>query len=208
MKPKVTSATRNPLAMKLVQPLTREFELTVRPIQHPSLSILSHKHEKEFHSAIPLIQTNPEEAIKILTALEQRYPAVLPVLNNLISALLSAGQDEEAEIRIVELYREYPDYIFAKIMYGEYCLLHDKLEEIPKVFRNLWDPKLLYPERNVFHVSEVTSFVGFVGLYFFAIGDMKLAQEYYEYLYKLAPTNPQTLRMKNVLFPEIEGYIQ
>ena len=69
------------------------------------------------------------------------------------------------------------------------------------------DPKLLYPERNVFHVSEVTSFVGFVGLYFFAIGDMKLAQEYYEYLYKLAPTNPQTLRMKNVLFPEIEGYI-
>ena len=37
--------------------------------------------------------------------------------------------------------------------------------------------------------------------------DMKLAQEYYEYLYKLAPTNPQTLRMKNVLFPEIEGYI-
>ena len=78
----------------------------------------------------------------------------------------------------------------------------------PKVFRNLWDPKLLYPERDVFHVSEVTAFVGFVGLYFFAIGDMKLAQEYYEYLYKLAPTNPQTLRMKNVLFPEIEGYIQ
>jgi tetratricopeptide (TPR) repeat protein len=207
MKRKVTSAVRNPLIKKPLQPLSRDFEVTVRPVYHPSLSILSEKNQQEFHSTIPLIREEPEKALIVFRDLYERYPGVPPVKSNLIASLYAAGHDDEAEAMALELYSEHPDYIFAKIIYAEYCLLHDRLDEIPAIFNNVWDPKLLYPDREVFHVSEVTALIGFMGLYFYAIGQMDLARQYYDYLYNLAPTHPQTLRLKNVIFPDPEPLI-
>ncbi len=62
---------------------------------------------------------------------------------------------------------------------------------------------LLYPERKRFHVSEVVSFMGVVGLYFYATRRRDLAQQHYAVLQKLAPGHPVTRELGRRLSPSL-----
>ena len=205
MKRKVTSAKQTPHVPHTFN--SRTFHITSQPIVHPSMVNVKGKDKQTFINATSLIRTNPIEAILLLRNLEQRYPMALPIQYNLIMALMANNEDSEADKRTVELYTKYPDYLFAKILYAEFCLIHDALEIIPQIFNNVWDPKLLYPNRDTFHISEVASFVGVCGLYFYSVGEINLAHEYLEYLITISPNHFQTNRLKNVLFPEYDMLI-
>lgn len=202
MKRKVTAATRTPNVPHTIN--SRTFHITSQPIIHPTMASVKGKDKQEYIQATQLIRTHPEQAIAILRNLAAKYPTALPVQYNLIMALMANNEDQEADARTIELYQQHPDYFFAKILYAEYCLIHDHLQEIPKIFSNVWDPKLLYPHRDTFHISEITAFVGTCGLFFYSIGEMNLAHEYLEYLIKVAPNHFQTNRLKYILFPEPE----
>ena len=98
-----------------------------------------------------------------------------------------------------ELYEKYPDYLFAKIQYAELCLRNKDLQKIPVIFNNKFDLQLLYPERKVFHISEMLSFIGFMGEYSCQRSDFQQAERYLEILKELDPEDLRTKRLDNKL---------
>ena len=150
-----------------------------------------------------LIRTKPEQAISPLVELITKYPQV-PVLYNYLKASYDAtGQSEKSEDLLEQLYRQYPDYLFAKTQYAFRCLRQGALEQIPAIFQNKFDLKVLYPNRNVFHISEFTAFTGLMALYHQSINDSCTAKQHYWRLKKMAPQHKLTAVIQSQIYPSI-----
>jgi len=128
----------------------------------------------------------------------------IPVLYNYLSVAYSrAGQREKSEAVARENYRRNPDYLFARLNYAELCLDKRDYEKIGEIFEQKFDLKLLYPQRKRFHISEVASFMGLIGIYFFETGERQAAEKYYDVLQQIAPGYPMTKRLRRKLFPNL-----
>jgi hypothetical protein len=112
-----------------------------------------------------------------------------------------AGQRREAEAVAEENYRQNPEYLFARVNYAEVCLARGAHAQVAEIFAHTFDLRLLYPQRKRFHLSEVTNFMGVVGLYFLATGNRELAEHYESFLQEIAPEFPITRRLHKQLFP-------
>jgi len=145
-------------------------------------------------------QAHPRDAIPELIAWIERYPNVLQFSNYLVAAYTVSGQKEKSDEQIEENYRRHPDYLFARVHYGETCLGRGDLDRIPEIFQGKYDLKMLYPNRTKFHVTEVTAFMGLMGAYFVATGKRDVAKRYYEGLVQLDPKNKATRRLRALLF--------
>ena len=139
-----------------------------------------------------LIQRNPKQAIEPLEKLKQEYPNIPRIYNYLMAAYLKTGNPKKADELIIENYQKHPDYLFARTNYAEYCLRHNNLDEIYKIFDNKFDLKLLYPHRNDFHISEVTGFYGILGIFFIRTGTRESAENLYKMLKRLDPDHSTT----------------
>ncbi len=92
-----------------------------------------------------------------------------------------------------------PDYLFSKLNYAEICLKEGNYEKVPEILEGKYDLKSLYPERDLFHITEVVYFMGVVGTCF-AIMDMEeQARVYYNSLKKLAPDDQYTESLEKYL---------
>ena len=108
---------------------------------------------------------------------------------------------------ILENYQRNPDYLFARLNYGELCRLQGDYEQIAEIFEHKFDLKLLYPRRKRFHISEVANFMGLIGVYFFETGQPDVAERYYEMLEQIAPDYPMTRLLQSKLHPTFFGRI-
>ena len=51
--------------------------------------------------------------------------------------------------------KRFPDYLFGRLAYARDCLERGDLDKVSEIFEGKFDLKLLYPDRERFHVSEV-----------------------------------------------------
>lgn len=176
------------------------YEVTYEPILDRSYRRLPKRVKDAVERLHNLSQTQPLEAIPELVKWTKERPD-LPVFYNYLSAAYSlAGQEAEAEEAIRDNYRRNPDYLFARLNYGELCLAQGNHDRIPELFDHKFDLKLLYPKRSRFHISEVLGFMGLMGAYFYDVGKRDMAQRYYEMLNELEPQDPQTVRLRKKLY--------
>ncbi len=112
---------------------------------------------------------NPNKAIWQIFDAINKFPN-LPQLYNYLSICFFAIDENEKALQVIQKSIElFPDYLFSKLNYAEHLILNDQLEEIPKLFKNKYDLKLLYPNRDEFHISEVLSFYYTMAHYFIKI---------------------------------------
>lgn len=166
-----------------------KYEITYDPIDSdpypPEL-------EDELSKTHDLIHKSPKKAIPRIKKLIKEY-SNLKMLYNWLSAAYSAiGENKKAENTVCENYKNNPDYLFAKLNYAEICLSKGNHKEVPKIFNEKYDLKLLYPEKTVFHVTEVIGFFSVLCKYFIKIYDIESANKYYEVLEKVDPEHPFT----------------
>jgi tetratricopeptide (TPR) repeat protein len=129
-----------------------------------------------------------------------------PVLDNLLTFLhLQNRELKKAEELIVQSYQNYPDYLFAKINYADYCLRKKRKEEIPRIFPT-FELSKLFPNKSSFHVSEFRGFMIFLSRYHRFIGEKKEAQKYYEYAYAADPTHPSVVFLEKELSRGLKRY--
>ena len=145
------------------------------------------------------VKSNPQKAAAILEELKGKYPGAPQVYNLLGQAYFTLGDKTKAHATAKENYLKNPDYLFAKINYAESFIQKQQYEKIPSIFDNKLDLKLLYPHRDVFHVSEVASFFGVIGLYYVSIKDRDLAEGCYKIMRKVYPDHPLTKRLLTFL---------
>ena len=177
------------------------YEITDEPILDRQYRRLPKKVKDSINRLYESIQNQPLEAIPELLEWIEKYPNVPLFYNYLSVAYSRSGQDQKVEEVIRENYRRNPEYLFARLNYGELCLSKRDYDRIPELFDHKFDLKLLYPKRNRFHISEVMGFMGLFGAYFFEIGDREMAQKYYEFLEQIDPSHVYTRRLRRKLFP-------
>ncbi len=139
-----------------------------------------------------LLDEEPLEMIGRLDSLKEKYPEYPRIYNYLAKAYMLVGEPKKMVEVIEENYRRNPDYLFAKVNYADMCLKENALEKIPAIFDHKFNLKLLYPKRNVFHVTEAVAFFGLLGKYFFRINDMEKAKAMLELLEDIDPDDVDT----------------
>ena len=135
------------------------------------------------------MRDDPAAAIPQLERLIQKYPHVPQFYNFIAVAYENLGESKLSTFWICEGYRCHPDYLFARVNLIHHHLLHGHLGEAEKIFDGKFDLKQLYPQRDVFHLTEAVCFFGAVGKYFWLKGDQQRAKLCYGLLKKLGPKN-------------------
>jgi tetratricopeptide (TPR) repeat protein len=147
------------------------------------------------------LANKPEEAIALLQPLIEQYPDVPRLYNYLHTAYRVLGDRAGCERVLGETLMRFPDYLFGRIAYAVECLERGEVEKVPEIFAGKYELKLLYPERERFHVSEVMSFYTVMAWYFHACGERARAETYYKLLQQLDPEHHNTLVIKRMLYP-------
>ncbi|MCP4130353.1 MAG: hypothetical protein GY754_05180 [bacterium] len=137
--------------------------------------------------------------IKIREAIES-YPEIPQFYNYLFVCYNEMGDFEKAISILETTRRKFPDYLFAKTNYAQLLLGEKKYSEIPKIFNNYFDLKLLYPERDTFHVTEVMSFFYVMGRYFIGINRLDIAKKYASTMNDIDPDDAMSKDIEYLLF--------
>lgn len=143
-----------------------------------------------------LVGQKPREAIARLNQLKAEYPEHPRIYNYLAKAYSLVGDTEKMLEIIEENYSRNPGYLFARLNYADMCLLKGDSEKIPAIFDNKFDLKLLYPERDEFHVTEAVSFFGLLGRYFWEINDIEESKRMLALLEDIDPDDENTRALK------------
>jgi tetratricopeptide (TPR) repeat protein len=173
-----------------------DFEITDEPIIDRQFEGLPTDAKDAFERLYTETQKQPLKAIPELLEWIEKYPD-LPMLRNWLSAAYSAsGQDEKAKEAVKENYLRNPNYLFARINYAEQCLTEGDSDMVGEIFNHTFDLKLLYPERNRFHVTEAACFMGLIGLYLCETGAPDLAESLLIEMEEIAPDYPTTRKLR------------
>jgi hypothetical protein len=176
-----------------------KFEISYEGIENEWNKEISVKLEEELSKLYQEISKNPSVSIMKLEKLKFQHPHI-PKIDNLLSIAYSMnGNEEKSELVIMESFEKFPNYLFSRINYAELCLKKGEFEKIPKILEHKFDLKLLYPKRNIFHVSEVNGFYGIVGKYSFYLGNEDTLKVCYDLLKKLNNNHQNTIILENFL---------
>lgn len=136
-----------------------------------------------------------DKNIQKLISMIEKYPRVPQLKNYLSVAYVNSGNPAKANEVNHWIIREHPDYLFGRLNLAFEYLYKKQYDKIPEVVGNLMEIKDMYPERNCFHLSEITSFNKFAIMYFCAVGNMEAAESRYEIMEELAPGHPDTIEV-------------
>jgi tetratricopeptide (TPR) repeat protein len=124
---------------------------------------------------------------KELLRLRQKYPNNPQIGNHLIVLYKALEQYQKAEHLIEEHYKNFPDYLFARINYISLCMDRGEDDAFIKVFDGKMHLKALYPDREVFHISEFSSFIAILCRYFATQGQFEAIKHYRQVLARFDP---------------------
>lgn len=159
----------------------------------PRLSkVFSPSELKEYLSLYEKAQEDPKSALKDVEALQKKHPHLPEIYNLLSYCLILQKKVRRAEKLTLENYEKNPDYLFAKINYADQCLRKKKTSKIPEIFENKMSLTDLYPDRELYHYSELLGYVCVMGFYFLSLGQKGKALDYCAYG-KLIDSNDETL---------------
>ena len=176
------------------------YEISVEPLIDQKFQRLPKAVQDELGELYELAQKNGKQAIPRLEALKAEYPK-LPLIYNYLAVAYGGVDSQKQQQIIIENYQQNPSYLFARCNYAQLCLRTNNLEGFAKVFEHKFDLKLLYPRRNRFHITEYIGFTAGVCEYFYKAGNMEQAQKLFESLENVAADEPQTKRLKAMLYP-------
>jgi hypothetical protein len=128
-----------------------------------------------------------KSAIDKIQALTEKYPDCPQFMNYLSVAYNNIGQIERSSEVNDKIIEKYPHYLFGRLNRAGEFLEKNEFDKIPEILGQEMEIKCLYPERDVFHIDEVTSFLKIAIYYFGYTGNVKFAKNRFELLMKLAP---------------------
>ncbi len=140
---------------------------------------------------------------KELLRLQEKYPDNPQIGDQLIALYKVLEQHKKAEQLIEEHYRAFPDYLFAKINYATLCMERGEEDAFIKVFDGKMHLQALYPDREVFHISEFASFLAILCQYLATQGQFEPIKHYREVLAKFDPEHPAVDFLGTILANEV-----
>ncbi len=119
------------------------------------------------------VQGRQKNVVPELLRYIDKYPRI-PQFHNLLSVEYSMqGHLEKARELNNYILSEHPDYLIAKLNLANEYISKKQYDKVPGILGEAMELKALYPSRNEFHISEVTSFLQTAIEYFTGIADIQ-----------------------------------
>lgn len=177
------------------------YDITTEPVapDRPDPAMMQ-MTEEERAELFDLLHDDPEAALPRLIAWVERYPDSRILRNWLAMAYSSTGDNVSAERETTLLYEREPDYLFARVAMAQFCLHRGEIHRVAELFDHKLDLKLLYPQRNVFHLSEFLAFARVMVEYYLRKNEHCAAVRYHELMEEMDPEHPLTRQARGVMF--------
>lgn len=143
------------------------------------------------------IHKGNKSVIPLILKLIQKFPKNPQLKNCLSIAYNNLGDIEKSEEVNRWVLKEHPDYVFGILNIAAAYFHHNELDKIPQLLGEKIELKDLYPDRDVFHVGEFTSFTKFAIQYFFETGNLEAAESRLNLLDELFPDHQDTKSAKD-----------
>lgn len=140
--------------------------------------------------------------IKKLKTIIKKYPHIPHFKNFLTTAYDSLGNKKKAYECNKLIQEEHPDYLFGKINLAAQYFEQEEYDKIPEVLGELMEIQALYPDRKVFHVSEMMAFYRLAVIYYSAIGNLEAAESRFKIMEEIDEEHPDTYKALKYLMPE------
>ncbi len=158
--------------------------------------------EKQMQSlAIECQKKGTSKIIEKLNKLVIQYPTVPQLKNYLSVAFHVRGNKKKAEEVNQWTLSEHPDYLFARLNAAHKHIEKEEFEKVPQLLGELLEIKHLYPDRDMFHLTEVTGYLKVVIRYLAATENLELAENRLSLLTEIAPDHPDTEQAEVFLWP-------
>ncbi|MDZ4759110.1 MAG: DUF1186 domain-containing protein [Bacteroidota bacterium] len=142
-----------------------------------------------------------KKIIDKLTNLIFKHPSS-PQLKNFLSAAYSFQGKYKAALEVNQrILAEHPDYLFGKLNLANEYIQNREPEKVPSILGETMELKALYPDRELFHLAEVTGFLKTAIRYYTEIEDLEAAEIRLNFLEDIAPYHPDTVSAKEFLVP-------
>ena len=112
-----------------------------------------------------IIDTLPEKVIdedspffKTLFALKEKYPENPSILGHLVNGYARLGENEKMYTTIRQMHDKFPSYLFGITAETLACLNKGDLERAREILGKYRSLQELYPKRELFHISELSTF--------------------------------------------------
>ncbi|MEZ5032591.1 MAG: DUF1186 domain-containing protein [Saprospiraceae bacterium] len=133
-----------------------------------------------------------ESSIKKLLDVIQQYPQI-PHFKNYLSVLYNQLNWTNKAFEVNKwIIAEHPDYLFGKLNKANEYYLNGQYDKMPSVLGQDMELKALYPERELFHLNEVLSFLICAVRYFTAKENLEQAEIRYQIMLELDPDSDNT----------------
>jgi tetratricopeptide (TPR) repeat protein len=181
--------------------LNLEYEITDEPIELPA------EREPKLHAAIAnrrhelfdRVHNDPASVIPDLEALPVQFPSSRILMNWLASAYQKSGNPEKSDELVKRCHDAHPDYLFARTNLASIHLEKGEITQAEAIMHNAWDLKLMYPSRNVFHISEFVAMALVAINYYMHTGKRQAAKVVLEAMTEIAPDHEATKTALNLM---------
>ncbi|MFO7844943.1 MAG: DUF1186 domain-containing protein [Balneolaceae bacterium] len=155
---------------------------------------ISDEAADQIDEIFPEIYKGKKSTIKRLHRLCKKFPQVPQFKNYLSIAYDRAGNDQKATEINRELLQQHPGYLFARINQAEDLIANNQLEEIPGLLGEDMHIHKLYPDRDIFHIGEVSKYYSTAIQYLLKTDKADEAKLRFEYISKVEPESPEAVR--------------
>lgn len=175
------------------------YEVTTEPLPNLPENKLPAEIASEVDRLYQLVRSHPADAVVELERWIARYPECPKLFNFLGAAYIGIGRVDKAELIARDAYKRFPNYLFAKLVYADFCLTHDRLDEFAAAFDGDYELGQICPERKRFHLTEMVAYLGTMGFYYALQGDVEQVKRFLKFLTFLDANSPMTKRLDRML---------
>lgn len=183
-----------------------DFEVSWDVMPDAAVKALPEATRDRMDKLFDLVHAKPKKAVQELRELMVLHPDV-PCLTNWLINSLRAGTkaDRREAMELCQgLFRRMPDYFFARTTLADLWLDEGAVDKAAEL---IFGPGCvlthLYPERKVFHISEVRHWFYLCGRIKILLGEPEIAKGYRDMIEQLEPDS-QAVRHLNAML-EGEG---
>lgn len=191
------SAPSDPNIPCVVQLL--EIEITREPMHDPAAEVMSDADRDRLIELGEAVAGGASGRCDELRSLRSRYPDIPKIWNYLAVAYQNEDRWDEMFQLLEETHRRFPDYLFGLTGYCELCMTRGNFAEVERLLGRRLHVRLMYPDRRLFHVSEVLAFEAVVARYLWHQDAMEAALSHLAIMMDLSPDHPQTLQTAALL---------
>jgi hypothetical protein len=187
---------------KQEQFILMDIDVTWDVMSDPVLEALPMATQDRIQEVFELVQEKPQSVIQELRDLAALYPNVPSLTNWLINALRAGTMANRCEAMELcqALFRKMPDYFFARTTLADLWLDEGAIEKAAEL---LFGPGCvltqLYPDRKVFHISEIRHWFYLCARAKILLGEPRVAESYRDILEQLEPDSQGVRHLNEML---------